>query len=359
MGALRPRPGSLGLRGRTAVALVIAVTAACVTLTVATTGWAADHHRRNQERELVRSARVDMQRLFAALADRPGAQALGDLAQTVWSSEGWNDRDGTGEAILIPLENQVDPVPVDRAIQWGFVNFTDPLNQRYPECLHPREWARFATLQFSDNSGQLWTEACGPYQLAYGFAQPGNGVKGKPWLVVRALYLPNEADDDPVPALRTTLLLWSAAVVAVSALVALTVAGTVIRPVTRAGAMANAVADGDLSVRVPVTGHDDVATMSIAINTTADRLTGQIADLERANETQRRFVSDVAHELRTPTSALLASAEALRDPGSRDQAAALVAPQLETAGVADRGPAGDQPDGRRPHGVGHQPDRPG
>ena len=68
--------------------------------------------------------------------------------------------------------------------------------------------------------------------------------------------------------------------------------------------------------------------MSAAVNTMADRLTGQITELEQANESQRRFVSDVAHELRTPTAALLASAEALDHPATRDAAAVLVAPQL-------------------------------
>ncbi len=68
--------------------------------------------------------------------------------------------------------------------------------------------------------------------------------------------------------------------------------------------------------------------MSTAVNTMADRLTGQISELEQANEAQQRFVSDVAHELRTPTAALLASAEALEHPETRDEAAVLIAPQL-------------------------------
>jgi two-component system sensor histidine kinase MtrB len=68
--------------------------------------------------------------------------------------------------------------------------------------------------------------------------------------------------------------------------------------------------------------------MSAAVNTMADRLTGQIMQLEEANEAQQRFVSDVAHELRTPTAALLASAEALGHPETRDEAAVLIAPQL-------------------------------
>lgn len=125
-----------------------------------------------------------------------------------------------------------------------------------------------------------------------------------------------------------TLLLVSVGVVVLAALLARAVAATVSRPVTRAGAMANAVASGDLSVRIPVQGEDELAVMSSAVNAMADRLTAQIAELERANETQRQFVSDVAHELRTPTTALLASAEALQNPASRNEAAALVAPQL-------------------------------
>ncbi|MFT3888369.1 MAG: HAMP domain-containing sensor histidine kinase [Arachnia sp.] len=327
-----------GVRGRVALAVVAAVAAACAALTITTTTWVGASHRESQKRLLLDSVSRDTSRLFAALKEDPSARTMDELLETSWTSEAWEDGAVVGEAILIPMDgDKVDP---EKAIQsyvvydapkdiddWtsSYLNTSGQLSDRFPSCLQPADRPQGPLLLA--NSAQSWTEMCGPYLVAFGIAQPGIGsFLGEPWMVVRALYLP--AQHDPVPALAVTLVVISVIIVALSALVARRAADTAIRPLTRAGAMADAVATGDLSARIPVEGDDDVATMSRAVNTMADRLTGKIADLERVNEAQRRIVSDVAHELRTPTAALLASAEALRDPRTRDEAAALVAPQL-------------------------------
>ncbi len=331
------RRWTLGLRGRTALAMIVAVATACAALTITTTGWAATAHREQQERDLrtAVSRELDRERtgLFAALAENPDARTLEELVDA-----GWRAEDTIGLGILIPLESQTAAIDPAMALQYSFINSMEPVAERYPDCLRPDWWP---TGSHMAETATIWSESCGPYLLAYAFAQPGTGLAvGKPWLVIQALYLPDE--DDPVPALRTTLLLWSAVIVAGSVLLSLTLAHSLIRPVTRAGEMATAVARGDLSVRIPVRGTDAIAVMSQAVNTMADRLTDKItdleqanetgrrlvADLEHANETGRRFVSDVAHELRTPTTTLLASAEALQDPATRNEAALLIAPQL-------------------------------
>lgn len=311
---------SPGLRGRTALAMMAAVVAACAALTITTTAWAADQHRKSQEREVFDAVRRDLDDLLAVLEREPDARTGTEILES-----GWPDTAHAAlEATLIPLDNYADEIPVDRATQWSFVNFTDSVHDRHPDCIRPQAWPVGESMAGAQT---WWAEECGPYLVGYGITRPGTETEpGKPWLVIRAMYLPHQ--DDPVAGLRTALVLWSAGIITVAGLLSLLVASSVIRPVTDAGAMAKAVANGDLAVRIPVKGNDDVAAMSAAINTMADRLTGQIADLERANETQRRFVADVAHELRTPTTALLASAEALRDPDTRDEAAALVAPQL-------------------------------
>ena len=46
------RRWTLGLRGRTALAMIVAVATACAALTITTTGWAATAHREQQERDL-------------------------------------------------------------------------------------------------------------------------------------------------------------------------------------------------------------------------------------------------------------------------------------------------------------------
>ncbi|GAA4933046.1 signal transduction histidine kinase [Nonomuraea thailandensis] len=80
-----------------------------------------------------------------------------------------------------------------------------------------------------------------------------------------------------------------------------------LRPVERVRAELAEITGQDLSRRVPVppTG-DEIADLAATTNHTLDRL-------ERSAETQRRFVADASHELRSPISALRAQLEVAND----------------------------------------------
>ncbi len=84
------------------------------------------------------------------------------------------------------------------------------------------------------------------------------------------------------------------------------IAHQITSPLRRLAAAAHRVAHGDLSVRVPVEGVEDLADVSLAFN----RMT---AALEQQQELRRRLMNDVAHELRTPLSVIQAQVEALLD----------------------------------------------
>lgn len=328
--AKKHRSWSPGLGTRVALSMIAAVTAACAALTLITTGWAAAQFRRSLEAAAGDAVGADIGGIRGALERDPGAESLEDLTAAGWSLD-LDSRDG--EALVAPVEKGVSDLDLSSLTQWGFINFTDSLVDRVPECVRPENVENWSGWAGATGASFQWSEACGDYLLAYGYLVGDDGSHGTEatpsWLAIRAIYLPHRAEENPVPALRATLLTVSAGVIAASALLALLVSASVIRPVKRAGKVATEVAEGDLSTRIPVKGNDAVATMSTAVNTMADTLTSQISELENANETQRRFVSDVAHELRTPTASLLASAEALRHPSTRDEAAELIAPQLE------------------------------
>lgn len=121
--------------------------------------------------------------------------------------------------------------------------------------------------------------------------------------------------------LRSTMLWLGIALSTLAALGAWLVAGAITRPAARTGEVARRLGQGDLSARVPVTGTDDVAQLGVRLNEMAD-------SLQEVMSRQRNFVSDTAHELRTPVAALLASASALDNPETRDEASAMVAPQV-------------------------------
>jgi signal transduction histidine kinase len=130
--------------------------------------------------------------------------------------------------------------------------------------------------------------------------------------------------------LRVALLVGGLVLVLLALLVARVIARGVLAPVEAASRAAERIERGDLSARVPVTSNDEFGTWAERFNRMAAALADTIGRLETAEAQNRRFVADVAHELRTPLSALVAEASILREhldalpEGSRRAAELLV-----------------------------------
>lgn len=107
-----------------------------------------------------------------------------------------------------------------------------------------------------------------------------------------------------IDRLRDTLLLVGALATTVAAISGALLAGPLSRRLRRAAAVADRVAGGDLDARIDAPGADEVARLARAVDQMADALGARIAR-------ERRFSADVAHELRTPVTALVSAAELL------------------------------------------------
>ena len=308
----------LGLRLRIVIALVAVAIGACWALTVSTTQWALSEHESTIEQRISTSVELDLDWVSSVLQANPKA-GVADFA----FPNGPAASRLPAEGLLIPLPTkttQVDPALAHVYADVAGINQLQPT----PQCVQPPITVWMDELDLGEI--EVWTETCGDHVIGFGEVLVNEPGENYAWLVVQAV--PRGTKDDPLWELREVLVGNSLWIVTGAVLVAVLLAAMVAHPLTRARTMAEAVAGGDLDVRLPVRGRDEVGRMSVAVNSMADRLTGQISDLEEANETQRGFVSNVAHELRTPTAALLASAEALEHPETRDAAAVLLAPQL-------------------------------
>ncbi|MCW2776414.1 MAG: sensor histidine kinase [Frankiales bacterium] len=102
----------------------------------------------------------------------------------------------------------------------------------------------------------------------------------------------------------------------------------VLRPIGRLADAADRMAAGDLSVRVPPDGDDEIADVAQSFNHMARSLQESVTTLQRMEETARRFAADVSHELRTPLASMVAVTDVLSAHGDGMSADAARATHL-------------------------------
>ena len=94
--------------------------------------------------------------------------------------------------------------------------------------------------------------------------------------------------------------------VAISMLIGLLVSRMLTNPIRRITSTAKQIRDGDLSARTDLRGDDEIDQLGETFDEMA-------TSLEKDLKHERRLTSDVAHELRTPLMAMLATVEAMQD----------------------------------------------
>ena len=110
-----------------------------------------------------------------------------------------------------------------------------------------------------------------------------------------------------------------------AALIAYILARGFTRPIRRLTDTARAMAEGDLTRRVPAdkarTGGLEIAELSRQFNVMADQVEETMEVIRRDRDTSREFLADVSHELRTPLAALRTFNELLREKAGDDREA--------------------------------------
>jgi two-component system sensor histidine kinase MtrB len=143
-----------------------------------------------------------------------------------------------------------------------------------------------------------------------------------------------QSEQDRLEFLQRTLALAAVALVVLLGSMTWLVTRQTVRPVRHAAQVAERLADGHLSERMPERGEDEMATLARSFNEMADSLQDQIHRMEELSTLQRRFVSDVSHELRTPLTTIRMAGEVIHasrdgfDPASK-RSAELLQTQLD------------------------------
>jgi len=119
--------------------------------------------------------------------------------------------------------------------------------------------------------------------------------------------------DETLLFVQRTLWLAGIALVAIVAAISWLVLRSVSAPIIEAAETSSRLAAGDLEVRLPVHGEDELAALGRSFNAMADSIERQISELAELSLVQQRFVSDVSHELRTPLTTISLAAEMIND----------------------------------------------
>lgn len=109
----------------------------------------------------------------------------------------------------------------------------------------------------------------------------------------------------------------------VASILAWVAAGHVLRPIRLLTNAARSTSAGNWRERIPVQGDDEIVELTRTFNEMVDRL-------QAAFETQRRFIDDAGHELRTPITIIRGHLELLGDdPEEREEARHVVMDELD------------------------------
>jgi len=131
--------------------------------------------------------------------------------------------------------------------------------------------------------------------------------RGRLLAVVAAREQPGSLLQNPLLGeIRDQLLIAGLIALAVSAVLASIIARSIARPIQHVASAAGAIAAGDLHQAAPVEGPSEVRELAANFNAMADRA-------RASQQSQRDFLANVSHELKTPLTSIRGFAQAIVD----------------------------------------------
>jgi len=153
----------------------------------------------------------------------------------------------------------------------------------------------------------------------------------------RVVTVPIGEEDDPLgyveisngpdfgtEALTTTrqaFLFAAGGAMLMAVIVGLLVSRGLSAPVRELTVVAGQMSSGDLSIRAPLRGKDEIGQLAGQFNLMAERLEASFAELAAERDALRRFIADASHELCTPITALKSFNDLLQGAAADDSVA--------------------------------------
>ncbi len=184
-------------------------------------------------------------------------------------------------------------------------------------------------------------------EIAYTYGDAPPGVDSKRTLVIGApirssqgdyeayFFYPTQFQEETLGLLTNFLMIVGVGLLAAVVIMTAISIGRVLKPIQRARDVAEAIASGNLTARLPeATTQDDFGRLAESFNRMTEALAQKIGELENVSSLQARFVSDVSHELRTPLATVRMAADYIHAarsglPPDAQRAAVLLERELE------------------------------
>ncbi len=225
----------------------------------------------------------------------------------------------TGELIDGDLEQIfTDYLEAERPLENGvletFINGES--NAAQPDGYLPNVFAPLANIQ-EPTSG----EVASPLGTVRYVAVPVNGGVGETGVLVAGKLL-NDEHDRVESAVRIAAGV-SIVITLLASLFIWLAAGRAVQPLRALAGTTRSITETDLSERVDVRGESEIAELGRTFNGMLDRL-------QTAFASQKEFLADVGHELRTPITVIRGHLDTLGDdPAERREARAVINEELE------------------------------